>query len=300
MRDVLFHQADIDSQHMFERFTEQARRVIFFARYEASNYGSPYIETEHLLLGLLREDHSLADRLGKEHVVEPEIRAEIERRITRRERISTSVEMPLSDECKSILKYAVDAATKLGHRSVETKHLLLGILRLETSLAAQILISRSFKPEPIQEQIAKAPSAGYEAAATISAQLRLETFLAGLKRLNSEELIECFAKNAEFIDASGQRWNREELWKGFDALFAHYAKKNSSYIIETTLAETRELFVAAVLWKNALLASEERIWMHRMSAVLLIEAGEWKILLLQVTVVVPSSPSAKKTKPVSG
>ena len=52
---------------MFERYTEKARRVIFFARYEASQYGSPYIETEHLLLGLMREDKALANRFLRSH-----------------------------------------------------------------------------------------------------------------------------------------------------------------------------------------------------------------------------------------
>jgi len=273
---------------MFERYTEKARRVIFFARYEASNYGSPYIESEHVLLGLLREDHALANRLGNRRIVEPEIRAEIETRITRREPFSTSVEVPLSGECKSVLKFAADAAEKFGHRWVGTEHLLLGILRADTSLAAQVLASRGLKPEHIQEQIAKAPGAPYGAAVTTSAQVTLESFLAGLKSLKSEQLIDYFAKNAECIDASGQRWNREELWKGFDKLFAHYAKKNTSYTIETVLAATRELFVATVLWKNALLASEERVWMHHMTTVLLVESG-WKILFLQVTAVVPTA-----------
>jgi len=66
---------------MFERYTERARRVIFFARYEASQYGSPYIETEHLLLGLLREDRALTKWFPDQSNVEPEIRAEIEKRI---------------------------------------------------------------------------------------------------------------------------------------------------------------------------------------------------------------------------
>jgi ATP-dependent Clp protease ATP-binding subunit ClpC len=70
---------------MFERYTEKARRVIFFARYEASQYGSPYIETEHLLLGLLREDRALAKRFLGESSVEPGIRTEIEGQITQRE-----------------------------------------------------------------------------------------------------------------------------------------------------------------------------------------------------------------------
>src|SRR5881227_1574273 len=60
---------------MFERYTEKARRVIFFARYEASQFGSPYIETEHLLLGLLREDKALTNRFLRSHAaggVDPE------------------------------------------------------------------------------------------------------------------------------------------------------------------------------------------------------------------------------------
>ena len=66
---------------MFERYTERARRVIFFARYEASNYGSRHIETEHLLLGLLREDRELG-KWFPESDYQSKIRAEIERRIT--------------------------------------------------------------------------------------------------------------------------------------------------------------------------------------------------------------------------
>jgi hypothetical protein len=112
---------------------------------------------------------------------------------------------------------------------------------------------------------------------------RLESFLAGLKWENSEELIFFFAKNAEFIDASGKRWNREEIWKGFENVFAPYSKKNVTYVVESTLAETRELLVANVLWKNALLVSEPRAWVHRMSFVLLFASGNWEILLAQVT-----------------
>src|SRR5712664_2087370 len=129
---------------------------------------------------------------------------------------------------------------------------------------------------------AKAPSPKYQSKATISASLTLDSFLAGLKWLKSEELISFFAKNAEFIDVSGERWNREEIWKGFETLFAPYAKKNASYVIEATIADTNELFVAIVLWKNALLASEQRAWMHRMSFVLLPGADDWEILLAQL------------------
>ena len=116
---------------MFERYTEKARRVIFFARYEASQYGCPYIETEHLLLGLMREDKALANRFLRSHGSIESIRKEIEQRITIRERISTSVEVPLSQESKRILNFATEEAERLGHKHVGTEHLLLGILREE-------------------------------------------------------------------------------------------------------------------------------------------------------------------------
>jgi len=268
---------------MFERYTEKARRVIFFARAEASKYGSQYIETEHLLLGLLQEDRALARWFPGESDIESEIRSEIEKRITRRERISTSVEIPLTADCKKVLTLAAEMCERLGHRLVEPEHILIGILRVEGSLAAQVLIARGIQPGPIQEQLAKAPSPKYQAKGRTSALLILDGFLAGLKWLKSEELISFFARNAEFIDASGKKWNREEICKGFETLFAPYAKKNASYVVEATLAETSELFVANILWKNALLASEQRAWMHRMSIVLFPEEGDWRILLAQVT-----------------
>jgi ATP-dependent Clp protease ATP-binding subunit ClpC len=120
---------------MFERYTEKARRVIFFARYEASQCGSPCIETEHLLLGLLREDLALLGRFLGPTSAAANIRTEIERQITRRERISTSVEMPLTDECKKVLTLAAEESYRLGHGHVGTEHVLVGMLSVERSLA---------------------------------------------------------------------------------------------------------------------------------------------------------------------
>ncbi len=95
---------------MFERFTERARRAVFFARYEASNYGNPVIGTEHLLLGMLREDRGLLASLPGRFDAASDIRAEIDSSLTRGERISTSVEIPLSEESKKVLNFAIEAA----------------------------------------------------------------------------------------------------------------------------------------------------------------------------------------------
>src|SRR5664280_147911 len=130
---------------MFERYTEKARRVIFFARYEASQFGSPYIETEHLLLGLLREDKALTNRFLRSHASVESIRKQIEGHTTIREKVSTSVDLPLSNECKRVLAYAAEEAERLSHKHIGTEHLLLGLLREEKCFAAEILTERGLR-----------------------------------------------------------------------------------------------------------------------------------------------------------
>jgi ATP-dependent Clp protease ATP-binding subunit ClpC len=104
---------------MFERYTEKARRAIFFARYEASQYGSPCIETEHLLLGLMREDRALAKAFLRTPI--ESIREEIESHITIRERFPPSVEVPFSLECRRVLNYATEEGQRLGDKHVGTE-----------------------------------------------------------------------------------------------------------------------------------------------------------------------------------
>src|SRR5665213_412447 len=138
---------------MFERYTEKARRVIFFARYEASQFGSPYIETEHLLLGLLREDKALTNRFLRSHATVESIRKQIEQHTTVREKVSTSVDLPLSNECKRVLAYAAEEAERLSHKHIGTEHLLLGLLREEKCFAAEILHERGLRLATIREEL---------------------------------------------------------------------------------------------------------------------------------------------------
>jgi hypothetical protein len=140
---------------MFERYTEKARRVIFFARYEASQFGSPYIETEHLLLGLLREDKALTNRFLRSHASVESIRKQIEGHTTIREKVSTSVDLPLSNECKRVLAYAAEEAERLSHKHIGTEHLLLGLLREEKCFAAEILHERGLRVSTIREELAR-------------------------------------------------------------------------------------------------------------------------------------------------
>jgi len=148
---------------MFERYTEKARRVIFFARYEASQFGSTYIETEHLLLGIVREDKALTNRFLRSQV--ESIRKHIESHTVVREKTSTSVDLPVSNESKRALAYAAEEAERLADKHIGTEHLLLGLLREEKCLAAQILTERDVRLDHVREELGRQP---HQAAQALS------------------------------------------------------------------------------------------------------------------------------------
>ena len=139
---------------MFERYTERARRVLFFARYEASQLGSVSIETEHLLLGLIREGKGLTSRIfARSEVALDSVRKEIEGRTVLREKVSTSVDIPFATETKRALQYAAEEADRLLHTYIGTEHLLLGILREDRSLAASILMEKGLRLDHVREDV---------------------------------------------------------------------------------------------------------------------------------------------------
>jgi ATP-dependent Clp protease ATP-binding subunit ClpC len=139
---------------MFEKYTERARRVLFFARYEANQFGSPCIETEHLLLGLIREEKNLTARfLPGSHTSFQDIRREIEGRAPARQRVSASLEMPFSDEVKRVLNSAAEEAESLSHRHIGMEHLLLALLKEEKSLASSILREHGLHPAMVREEL---------------------------------------------------------------------------------------------------------------------------------------------------
>jgi hypothetical protein len=143
---------------MFERYTEKARRTIFFARYEASQFGSPRIESEHVLLGLLRESKALAGQVSRPSESWGElVRRQIEAHTTLREIISTAVDLPISSECQRILAYAAEEAERLSHKFIGTEHLLLGLLREPNCFAAKLLHERGVLLETARAQMITQP-----------------------------------------------------------------------------------------------------------------------------------------------
>jgi ATP-dependent Clp protease ATP-binding subunit ClpC len=126
---------------MFERYTEIARHVIFSARYDASQSGSPFIETEHLLLGLLREDRTLAETFFGS----PNALAEVWKKM----------ELSSNKAGKLVLAAAANEADRLSSKSISTEHILLGLLHDETGLARQILREYDLDLDSVREHLKK-------------------------------------------------------------------------------------------------------------------------------------------------
>ncbi len=132
-----------------------ARRVIFFARYEASLAGTESIEPEHLLLGIAREDKALLGQFlpnGKGSV--EMLRSRLERHVPQHEKVNVAVELPLAPESKRVLHYAHEESDRLSDRHVGTEHLLLGLMREERSAAAHVLDELGLRLDALRESLA--------------------------------------------------------------------------------------------------------------------------------------------------
>jgi ATP-dependent Clp protease ATP-binding subunit ClpC len=137
---------------MFEKFTETARKVIFHARYEASQFGCKQIDTEHLLLGVFRADQALTFRLLQAPEIQS-IRERIEKQFPRREKVSTSMDIPVSQECKRVLTYAAEESTRLNDDYIATEHLLLGLLREHQCMASKVLVESGLTSVQLEQSL---------------------------------------------------------------------------------------------------------------------------------------------------
>jgi ATP-dependent Clp protease ATP-binding subunit ClpC len=138
---------------MFERFTERARQVVVFAQDEARAFRHNYIGTEHLLLGLLREEEGLAARvLESLNVSLDEVRAQVARIVGEGEEV-TSGQIPFTPRGKKVLELALREAHALGHGYIGTEHILLGVARENQGVASRILLDFGVDAEMIREDL---------------------------------------------------------------------------------------------------------------------------------------------------
>jgi ATP-dependent Clp protease ATP-binding subunit ClpA len=143
---------------MFEKYTEKARRVLFFARYEASAYGSPYIEPDFLMLGVLREDKNIAARWvgGQGEQIRDTIASAYS---VLSKSTASSLDLPLSDGAKQVLALAAEEAEILEHKHIGPEHLFLALLRQRRLLTAKIFEELGVTADKVRAAIAKGEDA---------------------------------------------------------------------------------------------------------------------------------------------
>ena len=138
---------------MFERFTERARQVVVLAQEEARSLKHNYIGTEHLLLGLLREEEGVAARvLETLEVSVEEVRAAVVRIVGSGEE-SPQGQIPFTPRAKKVLELALREALSLGHNYIGTEHILLGLIREDEGVAARILLDLDAEPDKIRNEV---------------------------------------------------------------------------------------------------------------------------------------------------
>jgi ATP-dependent Clp protease ATP-binding subunit ClpC len=139
---------------VFERFTERARQVVVLAQEEARAFAHDSIGTEHLLLGLLREEEGIAARaLASLDVTLDEVRAQVDRLVGRGEQAVTTGQIPFTPRAKKVLELSLREALSLGHNHIGTEHVLLGLARENEGVAMRILLDLDAGAERIRESV---------------------------------------------------------------------------------------------------------------------------------------------------
>src|ERR671916_361186 len=149
---------------MFERFTDRARKVMALANQEAQRFNHEYIGTEHILLGLVKEGSGVGANVLKNLDVDlRKVRLEVEKLVKSGPDMVTMGKLPQTPRAKKVIEYAMEEARNLNHNYVGTEHLLLGLLREQEGVAAQVLMNLGLKLEEVREEVLNLLGHGMEA-----------------------------------------------------------------------------------------------------------------------------------------
>jgi ATP-dependent Clp protease ATP-binding subunit ClpC len=139
---------------MYERFTDRARKVMQLANQEAQRFNHEYIGTEHILLGLVKEGSGVAANVLKNLDVDlRKIRLEVEKLVQSGPEMVTMGKLPQTPRAKKVIEYSMEEARNLNHNYVGTEHILLGLLREQEGVAAQVLMNLGLKLEDVREEV---------------------------------------------------------------------------------------------------------------------------------------------------
>ena len=139
---------------MFDRFTDRAKKVMNLARQEAQRFNHEYLGTEHVLLGLVQEGSGVAANVLKNMGIElDKIRMEVEKIVKTGPSMVTMGQLPFTPRAKKVLELSMEEASNLGHNYIGTEHLLLGLIKENQGIAAQVLLNLSVKLEDVREEV---------------------------------------------------------------------------------------------------------------------------------------------------
>lgn len=139
---------------MFDRFTDRAKKVMNLARQEAQRFNHEYLGTEHILLGLVQEGSGVAANVLKNMGIDlSKIRAEVEKIVKTGPSMVTMGQLPFTPRAKKVLELSVEEASNLGHNYIGTEHLLLGLIKENEGIAAQVLMNLGVKLEDVREEV---------------------------------------------------------------------------------------------------------------------------------------------------
>jgi ATP-dependent Clp protease ATP-binding subunit ClpC len=139
---------------MFDRFTDRAKKVMNLARQEAQRFNHEYLGTEHILLGLVQEGSGVAANVLKNMNIDPnKIRTEVEKVVKTGPSMVTMGQLPFTPRAKKVLELSMEEASNLGHNYIGTEHLLLGLIKENEGIAAQVLMNLGVKLEDVREEV---------------------------------------------------------------------------------------------------------------------------------------------------
>src|SRR6185295_18583623 len=139
---------------MFDRFTDRAKKVMNLARQEAQRFNHEYLGTEHILLGLVQEGSGVAANVLKNMNIElAKIRGEVEKIVKTGPSMVTMGQLPFTPRAKKVLELSMEEAANLGHNYIGTEHLLLGLIKENEGIAAQVLMNLGVKLEDVREEV---------------------------------------------------------------------------------------------------------------------------------------------------
>src|ERR1043165_784722 len=139
---------------MYERFTDRARKVMQLANQEAIRFNHEYIGTEHILLGLINEGTGVAANVLMNLDIDlGKVRLEVRKIVQGNPEMATISKLPQTPRARKVIEYAIDESRKLNHNYVGTEHLLLGLLREDEGVAAQILMNFGLSLASVRQEV---------------------------------------------------------------------------------------------------------------------------------------------------